>query len=337
MPNLPGLGSQALPAQLQRVGVALRADVQRHSVELTTGRAADPSRRLGGQLGVLGAIETRLARIAAQETLLTTQGQRAAAIQAGLGQVATIHDALRAATLGAATGEASAAVLGRLGGQGRQALDDMVAALGRRLAGQAVFAGDRPDRAPLPPAEAFLSAAATAIAGAANADEVVQRIETLFHQPGGVFETALHVGGAPVRLATGEDGGTLPAAPTAADPAVRDALAGAVLAALAGRADLLPDIALRRDLAVRAAEQQARAAGELVQLRAGLGQAEASLSDHRLRLGAERDALIQSRDSRIGVDPYEAASRLEETRARLEALYAVTARVARLSLVEYLR
>lgn len=337
MPNLPGLGSQALPAQLQRAGLALRADVQRHSVELTTGRAADPSRRLGGQLGVLGAIESRLSRIAAQETLLTAQGQRAAALQAGLDQVATVHEALRSATLGAATAEPSAAALGRVGSLGRQALDDMVAALGRRLAGQAVFSGDRPDRAPLPPAEAFLSAAATAIGGATTADEVVQRVATLFHQPGGVFETVLHAGGAPVRLATGDDGIRLPAAPNAADPALREALAGAVLSALAGRADLLPDLALRRDLAVRASEQQARAAEGLVQLRAGLGQAEAGLADQRLRLGAERDALIQSRDSRIGIDPYEAASRLEETRARLEALYAVTARVARLSLVEYLR
>jgi flagellar hook-associated protein 3 FlgL len=337
MPNLPGLGSQALPARLQRTGLNLRAEVQRHTVELTTGRAADPARRLGGEIGVLGAIETRLARIAAQETLLVAQGQRAAALQSGLDQVATIQTALKAATLGAATGEPSPAVLGRLGNQGRQALDDMVAALGRRLAGQAVFGGDRPDRAPLPPAEAFLSAAATAVAGATSADDVVQRIATLFHQPGGVFETALHAGGAPVRLAAGDDTVALPPAPTAADPALRDVLAGAVLAALAGRSDLLPDLDLRRDLALRAVEQHAHATEGLVQLRAGLGLAEASLSEHRLRLGAERDALVTSRQDRIGVDPYEAASRLEETRARLEALYAVTARVARLSLVEYLR
>lgn len=337
MPNLPTIGSQALPTSLQRAGLGLRAEVQRHSIELTTGRAADPARRLGGALGVLGAIETRLSRIAAEDSLLNAQGQRAAALQAGLEQVAGIHDTLRAATLGAGTGEPSPQVLARLGGQGRQALEDMVAALGRRLAGQAVFSGDRPDRAPLPAAADILAAAATAVTGATTAEEVVQRIETLFQQPGGVFETTLYAGGAPVRLAAGDSNTALPPGPTAADPALREVLASAVLGALAGRADLLPDVELRRALVVRTVEQQAAAAEGLVQTRASLGMAEGILADQRLRLGAERDALVTSRDSRIGVDPYEAASRLEETRARLEALYAVTARVSRLSLVEYLR
>jgi flagellar hook-associated protein 3 FlgL len=47
--------------------------------------------------------------------------------------------------------------------------------------------------------------------------------------------------------------------------------------------------------------------------------------------------LETGRQSLIGADPYESATRLQETQARLEALYTITARTARLSLTEYLR
>lgn len=334
MPHLPSLGSGALPAQLHRIGTELRAEITRHSRELTTGRSADPARRLSGETGLLSAIESRLRRNAAEEAALIGQGQRAAAIQAGLDQVAAVHEGLRSATLAAAFGEPSPAVLNRLGQQARAALGDIGSALARGLAGQAVFAGDRPDRAPLAPPEVLLAAAAAAVAGASSADQVVQRVQDMFG-PGGAFDTAIYLGGAPVPLAAGDaDFGP---APTAGDPALREILAGAVLAALAGDPTAIPDIGLRRGLVSRAIDQQAAAAERLTNLAAGLGAAEAAIAERRTRLVAEREMLELGRNNRLGVDPYEAATRLEDARQRLEALYVVTARVARLTLTEYLR
>lgn len=337
MPHLPGLGSRLLPAQLHRAGQMLRAEVQRHSLELTTGRSANPTQRLNGDLGLLSAIEARLGRVGVQERTYAWQGERAAAAQAGLGQVATVHASLRAATMANAMGEPDPDVLARLGQAGRQALTDTVAILGRTLAGQALFGGDLPDRAALAPAGAILSAAAAAVAGAASADEVVQRVRDVFDDPAGPFQTALYTGGAPVAPALPPDAGPVPELPTAADPALRRVMEGAVLAALAGDALTLPDIEMRRGIAARAIEQQAAAAIAVTGLQGRLGTVEEALSEGRARLLAERDALETARDGRIGVDPYEAASRLEETRARLETLFAVTARVSRLSLTEFLR
>ena len=337
MPNLPGLGSQTLPAQLHRAGLALRAEVQRHGLELSTGRAADPSRRLGGDLGAWSAIESRLARISAADQALNAQMLRAGAVQAGLAQISTQADRLRGATLAAGAGEATAAALARLGAQGRQTLEDIGSTLARGVAGQAPFAGNLPDRAPLAPSATILAAAAAAVAGATTADEVIQRVQDLFEAPGGVFETALYLGGAPVSAGGPPGEGDLAPLPTAADPALRATLQDAVLAALAGDEAALPDPALRRGLVPLVIARQAQTAGQLAALQGAVGATEAALADRRERLSVERDGLDLARAGRIGVDPYEAATRLEEARLRLESLYVVTARTARLTLTEYLR
>jgi flagellar hook-associated protein 3 FlgL len=55
------------------------------------------------------------------------------------------------------------------------------------------------------------------------------------------------------------------------------------------------------------------------------------------RGAAEATSLRMAELDLVAADPFEAAARLEEARLQLEQLYIVTARVARLSLVEVLR
>ena len=78
------------------------------------------------------------------------------------------------------------------------------------------------------------------------------------------------------------------------------------------------------------------AAPGVTALQAGLGDAEARLDTRVIRLTGERDALNLARQTLIAVDPYEAATQLEQAQTQLQTLYAVTARTARLSLTGYL-
>ena len=57
----------------------------------------------------------------------------------------------------------------------------------------------------------------------------------------------------------------------------------------------------------------------------------------RTRQANERNALMLQRSELIGADPYETAAALTERQTQLETLYALTARVSRLSLAAYLR
>lgn len=333
----PTFGSQSLANQLQRAGTRMRQDVQRHSLEMTTGQSADPAARLRGNLGPLAMIDTRLHRIGAQEIGLKSALQLTETAQTALGSVATIAGRIRDELMTVAGMEPTGDALSRVGATARLELSAMISALSVSDGGRAPFSGRASDRGPLPDADTLLAAVAAHVAGAATADDVIAGVADFFDAPGGPFETVIYAGADPVAPGAAALGVAVDPLPTAADPAIRATLREAVLASLLNEPGVSQDLGLRQQLARKTVDRQFQAIDDLVGLRGRVGRAEAALDDGISRLSLERDTLMRNRDGMIGVDPFEAASRLEETRARLEALYVVTARVARLSLTEYLR
>ena len=333
----PAIGSQSLPALLQRAGSRMRLDVHKHSLELATGQAADPSRRLRGNVGPLVLIDSRLQRIAARETVQRSVADLFGTAQTALDKLAGMAGASRDRLINVAGLDASSEALTQAGDTARAGLAGMISALSVAVAGRTVFSGGATDRGPLPDTDSLLAAVRSHLAGAVTADDVIAGIEDFFDTPGGAFESAIYAGAASITPADTALGVVAAPLPTAADPAIRGMLREAVLAAMLAEPAVIADLGQRRELALRAVGRQAEATGQLVALRGTLGETEARLDESLIRLGQERDTLLRSRDALIGVDAFEAASRLEETRARLEALYMVTARVARLSLTEYLR
>ena len=71
-------------------------------------------------------------------------------------------------------------------------------------------------------------------------------------------------------------------------------------------------------------------------LRADVGFAEARIEEAQTRNSAARVGLETARNQLLVADPYETAIRLEEAQFQLESLYSVTARTARLSLLNFL-
>ena len=63
---------------------------------------------------------------------------------------------------------------------------------------------------------------------------------------------------------------------------------------------------------------------------------EARLDAAVTRNSAETSALEMTRADLIGVDSFETATRLEASQTQLETLYAITARMQRLNLADYL-
>ena len=74
----------------------------------------------------------------------------------------------------------------------------------------------------------------------------------------------------------------------------------------------------------------------LAEIRAMVGGFEGQIEGARARNGAEISALQIARSEIVRVDPYEAATELQAVETQLESLYAITARLSRLSLVDYL-
>ena len=330
------IGTLALPATLQRHGLAMRAEVARLGIELTTGERVAPQKQLRGDLGALSAIEARTTRIAAY----TEAAKQAAAATDGA------QNALeRASTLGSDTASRMLAVsiegtapatLRTASTAARGALEDLTGTLSQRIAGRAIFSGTASDVSPLPDAETILSTLAPALAGLTSAQDIADAINTEILNAGGLFDTALYQGGPAAPGASIDTGSTVAALPTAADPSLRRLLAGLVMSAVAGDDSLSLTEGQRRALARTGAETLMSAAPALAETQGAVGTSQERLDQTLTRLSGERDALSIARSDLVGADPYEAATRLQEAQARLESLYVVTARTARLNLTEYL-
>ena len=71
-------------------------------------------------------------------------------------------------------------------------------------------------------------------------------------------------------------------------------------------------------------------------LQAQIGHAQEKTETAASRTTAENASIAMAMDALIGVDEYEAATRLKDVQTRLETVYALTARLSGLSLAKVL-
>ena len=329
-----GIGDSALANILSRQGAELRGQMQRAATEVATGRPVDLAQDLRGDLIPILAIDSSLARLAAFGTATNDLAVLTAAQQSAVTGLSDLVADLVNPLLSAPDFKTQAQI-GTLAEDAYARLKAAVGLLNTQTAGRAIFSGVLTDRPPLGSAEDLLAALQTAAAGATTAGQVAAAIDDWFTDPGGY--AAFYQGGAPaaqVPIAQGESGDS---GTTALDPAIIDTLTGLSMAALLDLGLLAQDPDERARLAALSGERLLTSQESRVALSARIGTIEAQIDRARSRNSAEETALGILRSEMGSVDPYEAATRLEAARNQLEALYLVTARVSRLSLVEYLR
>ena len=219
------LGTLALPYQLQRHGVALRNDVARLAVEVTTGVSSAPQRTLRGDMGPLAALEMRASRVDRYAESARAALTVASMAQNSLAQVAQLGSDTGARMLAASATGTSETILSA-GQTATGAFKDAVSALGARLAGRALFSGVATDHAPLASGDEILQQLAPVLAGLTSADAVADAIAAAFTNSGGLFETSFYQGGGAAVGTLVDEGQRSAPLPTAADPALRKMLAG---------------------------------------------------------------------------------------------------------------
>lgn len=328
------LGDASLTNLLARQSAALRISVQQASTEVATGRKTDIAQSLRGDVSPLLAIDASLKRL---EGFKITSGDAAfltSAQQAALSGLSSLAKGITTTLLGSRDFPTPVQV-DTVAADARGRLASTIALLNTQASGRTIFSGVATDKAPLGSADDLLAALETAAAGATTAGQVAAAVSNWFANPAG-FET-FYQGGAPlspVPIAPGEDAtvGT-----TALDPAIRDTLSAFAMAALLDRGVLSGDAAERAALAQRAGQGLLTGEESRISLAARIGTIEGQIEAARSRNGAEETALGILRSETGSVDPYEAATRLEAARSQLESLYLVTARVSKLSLMEFLR
>ncbi|MDG1281370.1 MAG: flagellin [Pseudorhodobacter sp.] len=315
---------------------ALKLQSQTAGTELTTGVTADLGSHLRGGLGQISAIEGSLGKLAAYRSATQNAEQVTTAMQG-------VFDLLDRLTGNLATALLDAGTLGQTGtadsvlGDARHRFDASITALNSRHGGISLFAGTRTDGSALTEGETILDSLRVAIntAGATSASEIETVIDDWFSQPNG-FATVAYAGGDSIgkRPISQTDQTTLNI--TAQDPALRNTLKPLAMAALL--ADGLPVASAdRNQLIRRSGEALFESQSQRALLSGRLGMEQARIEEAATQNEAERSSLQMARSALLAVDPYEAATRLEDSQNQLETLYAVTARLSRLTLLDFLR
>lgn len=332
--SLISLGDMAQSFLLRRHNVALKSDLQRLSTELTTGRVADTSARVSGDLVPLSGLDASLARLKGYGAVTTEAALFTGAMQTALGVIDDMAQDLSASLI-AAAGSVSGPRVDAAGIDGRQRFETALSALNTRFGDRSIFAGTATTDAATAGADSMLLALDAAVAGAVSAADVELAVGAWFDAPGG-FMAQGYAGGtalAPLKVAPGEEAVV---DITAADPAIRATLKGLAMAALLDRGVLAGQPAARQDLARRAGVSLLQSQTDRAHLSARLGTVEAQIDAATARNSAETTTLQIARSSIVEADPFETATRLEETQAQLEKIYTITARMTRLSLMDYL-
>lgn len=315
----------------------IKARLTRLGEEMASGQTADPAARVRGDFRPVAALERSLSLLDAYDVATDELTLAADSTQAALEQLTNMAQSLGPDLLDMSI-TTGANGLQTLAFSTRQALDQAVAALNTSVAGRSLFAGSATDTAPLAGSDAIFAAVAADVAGMTTAPDVLAAVDAWFDTPGGGFETVAYQGaGAPAGPVRVADGQNMRLEVTAADPEIRNLLKGLVLGALLTDDTILAGNAgARAELGRAAGERLIAADAQVIGRRAEVGLVQERIETVRTGNAASRDVLTMARSRILEVDPYETATALKATETQLETLYAITARLSRLSLADYI-
>jgi len=333
--SIQTLGDLAQTFVTRRQNTELKMQMTSLTQELASGRTADINRHLKGSFAQIADIEHRLHIQASYRTTTAEAGIFTSAMQVALERVQVEAEDIGAVAIltGATTGGTAIA---SVASRAQNGLDVIVSALNTEIAGRPLFSGVDLDESPLIDSGSLLSLVRTALAGTTNANEVRAELDQFFAN-GGDFDALVYKGSAqnpaPYRLGEGE---SVQLSLKADDQAFRETLKFSVMAAVSNDDTLGLQTDDRLILTRTAGEGLMTHADRITQVRADLGFAESRIEQSSTRIAAEMTSLEYARGRLLAVDPFEAATELENVQFQLETLYTITARASRLNLVNYL-
>lgn len=330
-PALPFLAARDHSAETRA-----RLDVL--TAELASGRTSDLGRAVSSDFSRVSQIAHHLRTHDARNAALSGAATWLQTAQASLGKVQAANDAL-ASLIPASMSPAGLANIGTLAAIGRGAVADIGSALNASLAGRPIFANGDPGVGRPLDVDLLLAETAALAAAAPDLPSMLQAFDDYFAPAPSTGIEAAVIGpfrAEPMAIALG-DGAALGVPVSLADPGIRDALKQAALVAGLDRTGFAITGADRARLAVELPVRNATAADGVTRIRGRLGGVEERVARIAAQLGEDRVRMEGQQAEAIASDPFETASRLQGEMTRLETIFAVTARRARLRLTDFIR
>ena len=333
--TITSFGDMAHSVFLRSRTAELKENLATLTQELSTGKAADLNTRLGGDFTYLSDIERSLSRLEAYEIATTESSLFASSAQ---GYIAKIND--NASNLSndilATTGTTSENNTNLLSGQSRLYLEESIRSLNGQVAGRSLFAGTATTDVPLADVDTLMSALVVEASPHSTAADMIQAVKDWFADPAG-FDAVMYQGSttsmSSVNVGPNEQ---VNISLRADDENFKQALQSFAIGALATESGMTLSMTVQTDLLSGASTELLDARNRLTGVQADLGFTEARIEEAAVRNAAATTSLSLNKNELTQADPFETATRLEETQFQLESLYTVTARSSQLSLLRFM-
>ncbi len=333
--QISSLGDMAHSYSMQSRNTTLKQDLQRLTLEISTGQVADIRKIADGNTTYFNDLERSLKKLDGYDLATLEAGQFAGGMQTALGRISDLGSSFQS-TLMTAANAAFGDTSGRILSEAKATFGQVISAMNTSVGGRTILAGTATDTLPVAPSEDILSALSTAMAGAGSVDDMLTAAQAWFDNPAG-YGAVGYLGSAtslaPVALS---DGDTAQFELRGDDPALRDTLRNLAVIALADDPALGLTQAQQSELFQKSLGGVLGANTAVVNLQAQVGFSENRIEALTVRHSTERASLEMARSDLLSIDPYQSATELEQVQFQLQSLYAITSRMSQLSLVNYL-
>lgn len=322
--------------QLRLGQAGLKSRLDALSKETTTGLKSDIPRALNGNLANITAIEGRLTMLEAFSRNMAEADSLLSSMQTALSQLQSSSSRNGTLLLSGALTSSDTSLMINV----RQAAADFegaVSALNTSVGGRSAFSGTRTDGPAVSNPDEIIDQISAFIGSATTAADILSAVDSYFEAPlgsGGYIDTG-YLGADGVNSVEISPDRKISTDLTAISSELRDTVKGLAIMAYASR---------NGALAIHTVRELSQAAGTLlVNGEAGVTAAQAHvgvqqdlLATTRTKNEAETASLNIARNGLVAADPYESSAALKEVEANIETVYALTARLSKLTLLDYL-
>ncbi len=338
--NVGGTSDLGRLQAMQKRSVSVRNSLDRTGKELSTGVRSDLVAATGGNLTRLYAIERSIQRNEAHSKSSLMVDLRLEVMQQSLGSILEPANDPSVGLVSSANAASYADAMTHAG-VARVNFTSAVSSLNAQVNGQTLFAGTGTDSAAMADADAILADLDALAAAQTTGAGVIAAIEEYFRKdpaPSGAFYTNGYLG-TDEDLAPAEIGenARIDYAVRADDERIVAMLKSQALAAVISGGALAGNHAEIFVVVGEAGRQMLAGKEAIMDVRSQVGVHQEQVENARAALVAESDTLDLARLGILEVDDAEAASYFQAMEAQLEAMYTVTARLATISLTNYLR
>lgn len=346
--SMSSISTLSLARQVRNNVRTTQSEMATLQQELSTGRKIDVAGSLGSGTASLLALRNSYSEIELFKTQMTAQAARLRTMQEAMTAVrnaATVVSDLALTASGLVSDTTSATI----DDAAKNAISTITNMLNSSISGRFLFGGVAFDKQPVQGPDQALAApspfagqtptglvtaaiaALPPVTDAASADAMVNAMDTWFETN---FNDIFFHGSTDPVVARAEGSVTITYGATAGDPAVKDMMKGLYLLATIP-SESVNDAAYQQ-VAKRAWGLISSSTAQMTETQSKLGLEEQQVELTQSRLDVQKTLVNGQIVVLEEADPYEATLRLDVLKNQLEATFAMTASIGRLSLVNYL-